>query len=191
MNAQRDTNAGRDAGDRDAKRLRRRVLWKAAGASALSGLGGGMPVTGHPDERINAERQRWAARGGAFLSIALGIDLIVRVFVLRQDPRFYMDTALIWLVNLFIVTIGMIRCGVPAVGVAGKLSWKTSGFLVVLIGLEIPALMWLMGDIHTLPQFLFQAALAGGAAAAMLLIMRAIYGKWERRALGQDSQGGD
>ena len=188
MNGERDTNTG---DDRAAKRLQRRVLWKALGASALSGLGGGMPVSAHPDERINAEMQRWAARGGAFLSIALGIDLIVRVFVLRQDPRFYMDIALIWLVNLFIVTIGMIRCGVPAAGVAGKLSWKTSGFLVVLIGLEIPALMWLMGDIHTLPQFLFQAALAGGAAAVMLLIMRAIYGNWERRALGQDSQGGD
>jgi len=177
-------NEQHENGSAAASALCRKNRWRTLGLCFLSGLGGGTPLVRHYDERIAATMQRWAAAGGSFMSIALAIDILVRSFVLRQDPRLYMDIALIWLVNVFLVCIGMVRSGVPAVGVTGRWSWRTAGLLVGLIALEVPALQWLTGDIHSIGQYLAQAALAGGSAVVMLLVMRALYAAWERRSLG-------
>ena len=163
----------------------RKTLWKTLGLSFLGGFG--TPIVKHPDERIAATSQRWAAISGAFLSITLGIDMMVRILILKQDFRLCWDICMIWMVNLLLVSIGMIRSGVQPVGAVGKWSWKTSGLMIAEIALLVPAVLWLMGMIHSLQAYLGGAALAGGSGFVTLIIMRGIYGRWERRALGSPS----
>ncbi len=172
--------------ERAVRREVRKGLLRATGLAFLSGLGGGTPIARHPDERIAATAQRWAAIGGAFLSIALGIDIMVRVFVLRQDPALFWDIGLIWMVNLFIVCIGQIKSGVQPVGVSRR-QFKISILMIVEIALLIPALLWLLGMVHSWQTFLIEAGVAAVSATIMLLIMRAIYSRWERRTLGAES----
>lgn len=170
-----------------AKRQQRKTLWKVIGLSALSGIGGGAPIVKHPDERVAATAQRWGAIGGAFMAVALGVDMIVRVFVLRQDFHLWWDISLIWMVNLYLVSLGQIRSGVPPVGAVGKWSWKTSGLMILILALEIPAILWLMGMVRSLNGYLGMALLAGGSGLVMLMVLRGIYRRWERRTLGPES----
>lgn len=167
-----------------AGRLGARMWIRLFGLSFLSGLGGGMPMAAHPDERVAATAQRWAARGGAFMSVALGIDVIVRVLVLRQDFRQCWDICLIWMANLFFVCIGMVRNGVRPAGAGGRLSWKANGWAILIIALEIPAILWLIGGISSWREYVIYTALCAVVALIMQLIMRGIYGRWERRTLG-------
>ena len=176
---------------RTAVRQQWRTLWRVLGLSALSGVGGGTPMLKHHDERVAATSQRWAAIGGAFMGVALGVDMMVRILVLKQDFRLCWDISLIWMVNLFLVSIGQIRSGVPAVGAVGKWSWKTSGLMVAEIALLVPAVIWLMGGIHSLREYLGGALLAAAGCFVMLMIMRCIYRRWERRALGPEAGDGD
>jgi hypothetical protein len=169
----------------DATRQGRRTLWKMLGLSFLSGLGGGTPVIKHRDERIAATSQKWAAFSGAFLSIAIGIDIMVRILILRQD--FPVEICLIWMANLFIVGIGQIRSGVPAAGTVGRSSWKISALMIVEIALLVPAVLWLMGMVHSWVQYAAYVALAGVSAFVMQMIMRGTYRRWERRTLGASS----
>jgi len=170
-----------------ATRQHKRALWKTLGLSFLSGFG--TPLIKHPDERVAATQQRWAANSGKFMSVALGIDLCVRVYVLRQDPRLCWDIGLIWMVNVFLVSRGQIRSGVPAVGAVGKWSWKTPGLMVAGLALLIPAVvLWLTGGTHSLKAYLGLALLAGGSAFVTLMIMRRTYRKWERRNLGSEAE---
>lgn len=172
--------------ERAVRRAMRKGLWKATGLAFLSGLGGGTPVARHPDERIAATAQKWAAVGGIFLSIALAIDIVVRCFILRQDPKEYWDIGLIWMVNLFIVCIGQIRSGIQPVGVERR-QFKISILMIVEIAILVPALLWLLGMVHSWQIFLLEAGLAAVSATAMLFIMRALYGRWERREIGANS----
>lgn len=159
----------------------------ALGLGFLSGLGG-PGLTSHPDERLNATIQRWASIGGWVARTALGIDLLVRALVLRQDARQYWDIGLIWMVAMMLSSLGMVRSGLQPVGAAGKWSWKTSGMMVAIIALLVPAELWYLGGIGSIQAYLGSVVLAGGVAFVMQLVMRAIYGKWERRALGPESE---
>lgn len=165
----------------------RKTIWKMLGMSAVSGLGGGTPVVRHPDERVAATSQHWAAIGGSFMSIALGIDVMVRVLILNQDYHQWWEIFLIWMANLFLVGIGQIRSGVRPVGAGGKWSWRTSGLMVVMLALMIPAGLWCLGELHSLPSFAAMVAFSALGALVMQLIMRGIYSRWERRNLGPDS----
>lgn len=162
-----------------------RWSWKLLGLSFLSGLGGGTSLMKHPDERIAATTQKWAAIGGSFLSVALAISLVVRVFALKQDPSQYWDIGLMWLANMLIVSIGQTRSGIRPVGV-GRRQARVSVLLIVEIALLVPAVLWLMGTVHSWQQYVIFAATAGVSGSAMLLLMRAIYSKWERGALGSE-----
>lgn len=164
------------------ERQRRYPIWKMLGLAFLSGFG--TPIIKHPDERIAATSQRWAALGGSFMSIALGIAMVVRLLILKQDFRQCWDICLIWTVNLFVVCIGQIRSGVQPVGAVGRWSWKTSGLMILEIALLVPTLLWLMGSIGSLKAYVGSVALAGGSALGMQMILRAIYSKWERKTLG-------
>ena len=133
------------------------------------------------DERIIATQQRWAARGFVILSIALAIDLLVRILILKQEPRQYLDFGLIWLAALLYAGIGMTASGV--VPYRGK--WST-GLLVVLIIVVVNAVVWtLMGKVHGLADLI--GTIVGTAAFAFvtLIILRGIYSRWERRTLGR------
>lgn len=178
MNASSDNNHGVAAAGLNMSR------WKLLGLSFLSGLGGGTPLLRHPDERIAATSLRWAAVGGSFMSIALAVDIIVRTFVLRQDPHLYMDIAAIWLVNLFLVAFGTVGSGVPAAGASERFPRCAVGLLVGLIALEVPAIMWLMGEIDSVQEYVIQAILAGSGALVTVLLLRLLYQAWERRSLG-------
>lgn len=171
--------------ERTARRQARKTFWRALGLGFLGGLGGGTAIVKHPDERIAATTQKWAAWSGAFLSIALGIDMFVRIVILKKD--FPAELCLIWMINLFVVGIGQIKSGVPAVGAVGKWSWKTSGLMMAEIALLVPAVLWLMGMVRSWQQYALYVVFAGLSSFAMLLIMRLIYDRWERRALGPES----
>lgn len=174
---------------RTAVRQHRKTIWKILGLSALSGVGGGVPLLKNPDERLAATSQRWAAIGGAFISAALGIDLIVRIFVLKQDVRLFWDIGLIWMVNVFVVSIGQIWSGVQPVEAVGRWPWKTSGILE--LALLIPAVIWLMGGIHSVREYLIVALATAAGCLAIQTISRAIYRRWERRNLGPEAGEGD
>lgn len=176
-------NANTEGRDANGGRKPRIAMWRIFGLSALGGLGG-IPLIEHPDERIAETNRLWAARSGAFLSIALGMDIIIRALVLRQDPTLYWDIALIYLVNLFAANIGRVRSGVPAAETTGKITWKFSGLMVMIIAVEVPALLWLTGQVRSWTGYFAMAALAGASATVMLLLMRALYCAWERRAVG-------
>jgi hypothetical protein len=171
--------------ERAARRQARRAMWKTVGLGFLSGLGGGTAVVKHPDERIAATSQKWAAFSGAFLSIAIGIDIMVRILILKQD--YPMEICLIWMVNLFVVGIGQIRSGVPAAGTVGTSSRKISVLMIVEIALLVPAVLWLMGMVNSWLQYAAYAALAAAGSLVMQMIMRGTYRRWERRTLGASS----
>ena len=172
---------------RAAKREHRKHFWKIQILSSLGGLGG-IPLVKHPDERIASTAQEWAARAGKFLSIALGIDICVRTYVLRQNPQQYWDISLIWGVNVFLVCIGQTRSGVAPFYAVGKLTWKTAGWILYL-ALLIPVLvLWLNGGGYSLKAYVVGTAIAAVSAFVTLKVIRGIYSKWERKNLGNGSE---
>lgn len=164
-----------------------RRCWKAVGLSLglgfLSGLGG-PGLTNHPDERVNSTIQRWASIAGWVARTALGIDLLVRALVLRQDVHQYWDIGLIWLAAMMLSSIGMVRSGVQPVGAVGRWSWKTSGLIILIIALLVPAELWLLGQIDSVTAYLACTALAVAGGFVMHIIIRGVYSRWERRTLG-------
>ncbi|HUT75025.1 MAG TPA: DUF6773 family protein [Armatimonadota bacterium] len=138
-------------------------------------------MSNHSDERITATHQRWAARGFWFLFIALPTDLLVRVLLLKQEPRQYLDIALIWMAAMLYVGIGMTASGVAPFGGKRSKSW----LVILIIAVGGPVELTLMGMVHTLADLI--AIIISGTAGAfvMLIILRVIYGVWERKALGR------
>ena len=139
----------------------------------------------HRDERTIATHQRWAARGMGILSIALAIDLLVRVLLLRQEPRQYLDIWLIWMATILYVAIGVSASGVAPF--AGKWVSMALGIMVAVAATNT-AVLTLMGMVHTGVDLISAIAggiIGGGAGAFLLLMMlRGIYGRWERVTLG-------
>ena len=141
-------------------------------------------MSNHPDERVIATRQRWAARGLVILSIALSLDLIVRALILKQEPWQYLDIGLIWMATTGYVALGMAASGVELY--EGKLS--KNWLVMLIIAVEVPVVLTLMGMVHTLAAFIAEVALAAAGAFVTLIILRGIYRVWERRTLGRGSR---
>ena len=133
------------------------------------------------DERIIATQQRWAARGMWMLSIALAIDVLVRILILKQEPRQYMDISLILLATMLYVSFGATASGVEPFG--GK--WSKTWLLILLVAVTITAVLTLMGMVPRLANLI--GVIVSGAAGAFtsLVILRGIYRVWERKTLGR------
>ena len=138
-------------------------------------------MSNQPDERVVATQQRWGARGMLILTMALAIDLIVRIPILKQEPRQWLDISLIWMATSLYVFIGMTASGVAPYG--GK--WSHGLLVVLILTVEIPVLLMLMGGVHTLTDFIANMAIAAATAFVMVIIFRGIYARWERRTLGR------
>jgi len=138
-------------------------------------------MSNHLDERTIATQQRWAARGMLMLSIALTIDVLVRVLILKQEPRQYLDISLIWMATMLYVSIGMTASGVEPFG--GK--WSKAWLVILIIAVEVPVVLTLMGMVHTLADFIADIVIAAVGASVMLIILRGIYSVWERVTLGR------
>ena len=133
------------------------------------------------DERIVATRQRWAARGMVIMIYALNIDLLVRMLILKQEPRQWLDIFLIWMGTSLYVCIGMTASGVQLYG--GKLS---KHWLVILTILAVNAVvLTLMGGMHGLANLIGIIVSAAAGVFVMLIIMHGIYRLWERVTLGR------
>jgi len=133
------------------------------------------------DERIVATRQRWATHGFGILFIALPADLMVRIFVLKQEPRQWLDIALIWMGTMFFTAIGMSASGVPPYG--GK--WSSSWLAIAILAVEVPVILALMGMVPTPAAFLADMVIAALGAFVAIVLVRGVYGLWERRTLGR------
>ena len=143
-------------------------------------------MSNHSDERVIATRQRWAARGMVILSIALSIDLIVRVLIVKQDPGQYLDIGLIWMATMLYVAIGMAASGVALYG--GK--WVSTALLImVIVAVTNTVVFAVRGMVHTPAELIYTIAggiIGGGAGAFLsLIILRAVYSVWERKTLGR------
>ncbi|MDH4178998.1 MAG: hypothetical protein OEV33_00690 [Armatimonadota bacterium] len=133
------------------------------------------------DERIVATHQRWAARGMVMMIFALNIDLLVRLLILKQEPRQWLDIGLIWMGTSLYVCIGMTASGVQLYGGKWSKHW-----LVILTIVATNAVVWtLMGMGHGLADL--SGVIVGAATGVflMLMILRGIYSVWERRTLGR------
>ena len=133
------------------------------------------------DERTIATQQRWAARGMVILIFALATDVLVRVLILKQAPRQYLDIWLIWMAATLYAAIGMTASGVAPYG--GK--WSKAWLPLLIIAVECPVVLALMGMVHTLADFIADMAAAAAGAVVMLIILRGIYSVWERVTLGR------
>lgn len=141
-------------------------------------------MSNHYDERIVATQQRWAARGMWIFSIALSIDLMVRLLILKQDPRQCLDISLIWMATVLYVAYGMIASGVAPYGN----KWSTGLLIVLIIAVEVPVVLAFMGMVHTLADLIGIIVGAAASAFVMLIILRGIYSRWEHVTLGRGSQ---
>ncbi len=159
----------------------RRVTTHRGWKSIFAGIGGGMD--NHPDERVHATRQRWAARGMYLMTFLLNMDMLIRIWYLKQSSSQFLDIAIIWLAGIFFVSVGMYASGVQPFG--GKWS-KTLLILGVLVATDT-VLFVALGVIHSLTD-LFEAVAVQTAGALLLFVsMRGIYALWERRTLGSGS----
>ena len=142
-------------------------------------------MSNHLDERTIAVQQRWGARGMLMLSIALTIDVLVRILILKQEPHQYLDISFIWLATILYVAIGMTASGVEPFG--GK--WSKAWPIIPIVAVTNAVVLTLMGMVHSLADVI--AIIVTGVAGAfagtfvMLIILRGIYGVWERRTLGR------
>ena len=136
------------------------------------------------DERVIATRQRWGTCGMVILTIALAIDLIVRILVLKQEPRQWLDIAAIWMGTAVFVSIGMAASGVQLYGGKSSKAW----LLILILAVEIPVVLTWMGMVPTWAAFIANMVIAGAGAFLMLMIFRGIYGVWERKTLGRGSR---
>ena len=140
----------------------------------------------HHDERIVATHQRWAARGFGLLFIALAIDLMVRTWLLKQEPRQWLDIGLIWLGTILYVTVGVSASGVALFG----RKWVSMALLImVLVAVANTVVLMLQGMVHTWADLIviITFGLIGGGAGVFLALrsLRGIYARWERRTLGR------
>jgi len=133
------------------------------------------------DERTIATQQRWAARGMVMLSIGLTTDCLIRVLILKQEPRQYLDIWLIWMATTLYVAIGMTASGVALYG--GK--WSKAWLPILIITVECPVVLALMGMVHTLADFIGDMVGAAAGAFLGLIILRGIFSVWERVTLGR------
>ena len=134
------------------------------------------------DERTVAVARLWAARGWLLLATALAIDVVVRATVLRQDPRQFLDIALIWLGTSLVAGFGMTGSGVAPYG--GR--WSQAGLAIALIAVVSTLVVALLGMVRSWTDAV-SVLLAGAAGAFVLLVvLRGIYGLWRRRTLGRD-----
>ncbi len=139
------------------------------------------------DERIVATQQRWAARGLLMLMIALAIDLLVRILILKQEPRQHLDISLIWMATILYVSIGMTASGVEPFGGERSKTW----LVILIIAVVVPVVLTLGGTVHTLADFItVMVSAAAGAFLMLIVIMRRIYSVWERVTLGRGRRGG-
>jgi len=132
------------------------------------------------DERVIATRQHWGTCGMVILTIALAIDLIVRILILKQEPRQWLDIAAIWMGTAVFVSIGMAASGVQLYG--GK--WSKHWPVILTIVAVNAVVLTLMGGGHGLADLIGVIAGAAGGVFVMLIIFRGIYGVWERVKLG-------
>jgi len=140
-------------------------------------------MSNHLDERTIATQQRWAARGMWIFSIALSIDLMVRVLIVKQNPLQYLDISLIWMATTLYVAIGMTARGVQLYG--GK--WSKSWLVILIIVVVTTVMLTLMGMVHGPADLIAGIVSCAASAFVMLLILRRIYGVWERVTLGRGS----
>ena len=133
------------------------------------------------DERVIATRQRWAACGMVMLTIALSIDLLVRILILKQEPRQWLDIAAILMGTTVFVSIGMTASGVQLYG--GK--WSKHWPVVLSIVAANAVVLTLMGGVHGLADLIGVIAGTAGGVFVMLIILSVIYGVWERKTLGR------
>jgi len=138
-------------------------------------------MSNHSDERVIATRQRWAARGMVILTIALAIDLLVRILIVKQEPRQHLDISLIWIATTLYVSIGMTASGVQLYG--GK--WSKYWLVILTIVAANAVVLTLMGVIHGLAEAIGVIVGAAAGGFLMLMVLRGIYSVWERKTLGR------
>ena len=137
------------------------------------------------DERTIAIGQRWGPRGMLMFSIALTVDVLVRILILKQEPRQYLDISLIWMATNLYVAIGMAASGVEPFG--GK--WSKAWSIIPVVAVTNAVVLTLTGMVHSLADVI--AIIVTGVAGAfagtfvVLIIMRGIYSRWERVTLGR------
>jgi len=136
------------------------------------------------DERTVGTTQRWWAGGLWLINLALVADLLVRRFLLKQELGQYLDIALIWLGTMLFTTLGMTASGAAPYG--GK--WSTSLWGVLILAVLIPVIGALTGMIHTPAAFIWHMVAAAAGAFVAVIVLRGIYGLWERRTLGRSDQ---
>jgi hypothetical protein len=139
-------------------------------------------MSNHSDERVIATRQRWAAAGWAMLSLALSLDLVVRTLILRQDPRQWLDIGAIWMAALLYASTGMTASGVEPY--EGKY-WKRTWPLIPLVVVVNTLMSRRFGTAPTLTSVVVSAVAATAGLFVAIVILRGIYGLWERRTLGR------
>jgi len=137
------------------------------------------------DERIVATQQGWAARGFGFLFIALAIDLMVRTWLLKQEPRQYLDIWLIWMATILYVAIGMTASGVETCGGKWWKMWPIIPLVVVVNTVTLARI----GMVQTLTDVVASVVSATAGLLLSIVILRSIYTLWERATLGRVPRG--
>lgn len=135
----------------------------------------------HRDERTTATADRWAARGYGLLFIALAIDLMVRTLILKQEPRQYLDIGLIWMATILYVGIGMSASGVETAGGRWWKMWPIIPGVVVVNTITLARI----GMVQTLTDVVASVVSATVGLSVAIVILRGIYGVWERKTLGR------
>ena len=132
------------------------------------------------DERTISVRQRWGARGMLIMSIALAIDVLVRILILNQEPHQYLDISLIWMAAILYVAIGTTASGVEPFGI------KSQYWLMILIVVVVNVVvLMLMGMVASLAELIAVVVSSFIGVVLAIIILRGVYALWERRALGR------
>lgn len=138
-------------------------------------------MTTDHDERIIATADHWKARGMAMMIIALNIDLLVRMLILKQEPRQWLDIFLIWMGTSLYVFIGMTASGVAPYG--GK--WLLTWLVILVITVTNTVVLTLLGGVHTRADLIATIVITAAGAFVVIIILRGIYSVWERVKLGR------
>ena len=142
-------------------------------------------MSNHLDERTIAVQQRWGARGMLMLSIALTIDVLVRILILKQEPRQYLDISLIWVATNLYVAIGMTASGVEPLGGKWSKSWQFIVIIPIVVVVTTVVMLTLMGMIVSLADLIAMIVSCLAGVFLSFIVLRGIYGVWERRTLGR------
>jgi hypothetical protein len=138
-------------------------------------------MSNHSDERTTATAHLWAARGLVMLNIALPIDLLVRILLLKQEPRQWLDIGLIWMAAMVCAGIGMTASGVAPYGGKGWKMWPIIPLIVVVNTVVLARI----GMVPTLTDVVASVVSATAGLSLVIVILRGIYSRWERRTLGR------